>query len=685
MDKKYLILLPLVAAISACGGDNNSSSSAPTPTPKADNRITSEQFPGVSCEKVSVSTTSGNNLTAYIYTPTELSEDTKLPAIAQRDPYGRLLNLKCFGGAIPIDSATFVRAGYVYVIQENRGTNASEGLFKPFVDEAKDGAELIDWISKQEWSDGNVGMRGPSYSGINTWQAATEAPAALKAISTSVTPEDAHRDAAYNDGVFALNTTLSWFETSFVADNIIRKETAAGSSAEDIQAKVGARAAILSRLYSEHAQKLPVSSIDIFDGLDIDNFWNETIANPDYDPYWRRVDVGEKIDNIKVPALIHGAWYDVFANGTVELYKNMKSHAGSKEAQEGTKLLMSQYGHSMNQSTPSFGLPAYGYFRDFATVAAAAAAKDESALASFKPYDLDFFNFHLKGMENGFNSTPNVQLTVLVPPNAGETGSTFQVTGTEYPLPDTEYKSFYLQSSGDANDRAGSGALSESPSMANGNIPFVGSVAAGSAAADVFMYDPANPVPTTGGNLCCGNDQIRQLDSMAPQSGAVDQTAVEERADVLVYTTPALDDDMAVIGPVSVRLFAKTDGMDTDFTAKLVAVRPDGKTHNLIDGIVRAKLRSGSKNAPELVEPNRTYEYEIQLGNIATMFPKGHKIRLQVSSSNFPKYARNLNTGKSNLTTSETRVAKQVILHDAAHQSRLILPVVDSVSIPATN
>lgn len=163
---------------------------------------------------------------------------------------------------------------------------------------------------------------------------------------------------------------------------------------------------------------------------------------------------------------------------------------------------------------------------------------------------------------------------------------------------------------------------------------------------------------------------------------AVEQAEVEIRDDVLIYTSAPLTEDLVIIGPANVQLFAKSSAMDTDFMAKLVDVRPDGSSHNILDGAVRASLRNGSKTQPELIEANRTYEYSINLGHTGTVFPAGHRIRLQISSSNFPKFARNLNTGASNETTSDTQLAHQVILHDASHPSRLILPIVSGVDVP---
>jgi putative CocE/NonD family hydrolase len=209
-----------------------------------------------------------------------------------------------------------------------------------------------------------------------------------------------------------------------------------------------------------------------------------------------------------------------------------------------------------------------------------------------------------------------------------------------------------LRSNGNANTRDGDGILD--------------GVQSSSGTADTFLYDPLDPVPTVGGR-----------DSEA----ALDQSAVEQRKDVLVYTSSTLTESIAMIGKVSFSFWAQSDGTDTDFTAKLVDVHPDGIAHNVVDRIVRARYRNDGK-APELLTPNTPYQFTLDLGYTAAMLKPGHKLRLEVSSSNFPQYARNLNTGASNEDTSVTRVARNTILHDATHPSILTIPVVAGVTAP---
>jgi hypothetical protein len=222
-----------------------------------------------------------------------------------------------------------------------------------------------------------------------------------------------------------------------------------------------------------------------------------------------------------------------------------------------------------------------------------------------------------------------------------------------WPLERARPTSYFLHSSGKANTASGDGVLSIAPKQTE--------------AADSYIYDPANPVPTVGGPLCCDSEHL------AP--GPQDQQPVERRPDVLVYSTPPLDQDLEVTGPVTLDLYASSSAPDTDFTAKLVDVSPDGFARNLTEGILRARYRESTLAAVPIV-PNRVYEYKIDLWSTSNVFLKGHKIRVEVSSSNFPRFDRNLNTGKDASTDATIVKATNTILHDRQHPSALILPVV---------
>jgi hypothetical protein len=258
---------------------------------------------------------------------------------------------------------------------------------------------------------------------------------------------------------------------------------------------------------------------------------------------------------------------------------------------------------------------------------------------------LDWYDYLLQGKQNQYATDKPVKIFVM--------GENKWRQEDAWPLERAVATSYFLHSAGKANSTGGDGSLS--------------TIAARSEAADSFVYDPANPVPTVGGPLCCDRDHL------AP--GPRDQRQVESRPDVLVYSTPPLDSDLEVTGPVTLDLFAKSSAVDTDFTAKLVDLWPNGFAQNLTEGILRASYRESTSEAKPII-PGKVYEYKIDLWSTSNLFLKGHQIRLEVSSSNFPRFDRNLNTGKPASTSAIIVKATNTILHDPAHPSALLLPVV---------
>jgi putative CocE/NonD family hydrolase len=253
-----------------------------------------------------------------------------------------------------------------------------------------------------------------------------------------------------------------------------------------------------------------------------------------------------------------------------------------------------------------------------------------------------------------------VRLFVQVPPDSGTQAGGFWTTSDKaFPSAGAKNVRFNLRSGGHANTRFGDGVL-DSTKPSDGPD-------------DTFVYDPKEPVPTLGGGLCC-----LSLGFYFP-SGAQDQATQELRKDIVSYTSAPLAEDLPAMGHVAVKFWAKSSAPDTDFTAKLVDVYPNGFAHSLLDRIIRARFRQGSKSAPSLIEPGKAYEYEIDLGYNGTLLRKGHAIRLDLSSSNFPHLARNTNTGKDPATDTAVNVATQTILHDAQHPAYLELTVAPEI------
>jgi putative CocE/NonD family hydrolase len=356
-------------------------------------------------------------------------------------------------------------------------------------------------------------------------------------------------------------------------------------------------------------------------------YFLDWLDHPAYDSYWKQWAIDEQYASIQVPSLTVAAWYDIFQGGSLKNYMGLKAHAGNEAARNGQHLIVAIGGHS-------------GWSRTVGTVDFGPDAPfDENAVT------LDWYDYLFQGKQNEFASGKPVKIFVM--------GENKWRNEDSWPLERAKETRYLLHSTGKANTASGDGALSIA--------------AASKETADTYIYDPANPVPTIGGPLCC--DAIH----LAP--GPRDQKAVESRSDVLVYSTPALDQDLEVTGPIALDLFASSSAVDTDFTAKLVDVWPNGFEQNLTEGILRARYRESTSAATPLV-PGKVYHYTIDLWSTSNVFLKGHRMRVEVSSSNFPRFDRNLNTGKSAAADANFVKATNTVLHDINHPSALVLPVV---------
>jgi hypothetical protein len=259
---------------------------------------------------------------------------------------------------------------------------------------------------------------------------------------------------------------------------------------------------------------------------------------------------------------------------------------------------------------------------------------------------LDWYDYLFLGKQNEFANGKPVRIFVM--------GENKWRDEDSWPLERAKPTKYYLRSAGQANSSVGDGELSIA--------------APDKERIDQFVYDPANPVPTVGGPLCC--------DAAHLSPGPRDQKEVEARPDVLIYSTPPLESDTEVTGPVTLDLYASSSAVNTDFTAKLVDVWPNGLAQNVTEGILRASYRESTTAEPKPIVPGKVYEYKIDLWATSNVFLKGHRIRLEVSSSNFPRFDRNLNTGKPASSSSTFVKATNTVFHDSAHPSALVLPVV---------
>jgi hypothetical protein len=561
-------------------------------------------------------------LASEVYLPKDAHG--RLPVVLTRSPYNGT-------GAGPSEFLTRLAGrGYVVVDQDCRGTGRSHGLLRPFEQEQNDGYDAVEWAAAQPWSNGKVGLWGASYLGVTVMQAAATHPPHLVAAVAGVTASDYHDNWTFANGVFDL-----WFGQSWVAiwaDNDARRRQLLRSGLPWAQVQEQAR-----ETEAHYEKNLPewlkVTPLDNFSEFRATApFYYQWLAHPAYDRYWSAVDLERRYRDITVPILFIGGWYDIFSVGTMRNFLGLRSHGGSAIAREQTKLVMAPICHGNCNETLKF-------------------ETDIKSTLAMGPYWWDHW---LKDLDNGVTRDPAIKLFVMALPETGDKDAGFWTAANDYPLPNTKRARFYLESRGHANTRRGDGLLlSQRPTT---DEP------------DRFIYDPQKPVPTRGGNLCCG-------DLFKP--GIFDQSEVELRDDILVYTSEPLTTDLTIIGPVSVDFWAASSAPDTDFTAKLVAVRPDGLAYNVLDRVINARQRRGSKVAPAALVPGRTYRYRLYLGDTAVVLKTGFRIRLELSSSNFPHFARNPNTGQPAAIEREFRQATQTITHDAKHSSYLELPLVE--------
>jgi hypothetical protein len=357
-------------------------------------------------------------------------------------------------------------------------------------------------------------------------------------------------------------------------------------------------------------------------------YFAEHIAHADDGEYWYRANVNRHAESVSVPMLHVTSWYDIFGEGGRTAYQSISTKSKFEKARKGQRLLIGPWGHLLPYHVPSSrgtGDIDFG----------------PEALIDLNETLLRWFDYWLKDVDNGIIEEPPVTVFTL--------GENRWQNLSSWPPSNMRQVPYYLRSQGGANGLRGDGTLQTVPPDKEG--------------ADTFTYDPNDPVPSLGGN------------NLAIDMGIQDQRPVEERQDVLVYTSEPLERPLEITGPVTVALWASSSAVDTDFTAKLVDVRPDGYAQNLVDGIIRARYRE-SASAPRLIEGGRPYLFTIDLWATSNVFLPGHRIRIEISSSNFPRFDRNLNTGEAFGEATKGIPARQTIFHQQDMASHVLLPVI---------
>jgi len=360
-----------------------------------------------------------------------------------------------------------------------------------------------------------------------------------------------------------------------------------------------------------HYKQLPL--IDTVDKFPDVPHVKEWFRHPQYDDYWKAYGIKEKYGQIKAPAYFVTGWYDNLLNEGFRNFQGFRDQGGNAKVRQGTKILVGPWIHGGS----------LGY-------------------ADLNVMQLRWFDYWLKGIDNGIASEAPIKIYVM--------GADVWRSENEWPLARARVTNLYLGGQGKANSAAGDGMLStKAPS--------------GTSSVDKFVYDPQNPVYSLGG----------QISTVVP--GPRDRRSVQDRQDVLVYTSDSLKEDVEITGPISLKLYAASSVVDTDFTATLTDLSPNDKAIHICEGVLGVKYRESLEH-PTPIKPGQIYGLTVSLWETSNVFKKGHRLRLEVSSSNFPRFARNQNTGLPFGTSAKMVKAEQTIYHDADHPSHLILPVI---------
>ena len=557
----------------------------------------------------------------------------KLPVLLHRTPYDKLR------GRLPDQAMLFASRGYVVAVQDCRGRYKSEGIFTKYTGEGRDGFDTIEWLAVQPYSVGRVGMWGTSYGAHVQANAAKLKPPHLRTIVINMGGlYNGWDHKIRNHGAFELQQ-LTWAFGQLAAEST-------DPLVQQILQKENARDWLSALPFRRGLNPLSIAP-------NFEDYILEMMTHSDYDDYWKQLDTNwaEYYDQTADIPMIHiSGWYDSYCGGT---FKNYLGLARSRKSP--VALLVGPWTHGGNTRSAA-GDVEFG---------------PEAAISDFSgAFHLRWFDRFLKEGVNPVESEPPIRIFVMGTGDGHKDGNGRLYHGgywrnsTEWPIPGTRLTEYYFGSGG---------SLSRSKP-------------AGGRPSTTYTFDPRNPVPTIGG----------AFSSTSPvfESGAYDQRERKDfygskppylplraRPDVVVFQTEPLQEPVEVVGPVIVRLYASSTAPDTDFTVKLVDVYPPGKDFpsgfemNLTDGIIRARYRN-SPSRQELMKAGTVHEFTIEPFPTANHFKKGHRIRVDISSSNFPRFDVNPNTGEPLGLNRRWQPADNSIFHNPQHPSHIILPVV---------
>lgn len=541
----------------------------------------------------------GVRLASELFLP---DQEGPFPTVLIRTPYNKAQKVGL--------AQFFAERGYAVLIQDVRGRWLSEGKYRAWIDEKRDGLETLNWISNQSWCNDNIAVVGSSYLGFAGIILAPSQHPALKTIINVSGPGDLYY-TLFPGGAFHQMALLPW--TLFASDGKMRRPFSSWGVPID-------------QLYA-HRPLAEAPGLTGYQGY----FWNDVINHQSDNAHWKEAGMSHQHREINLPIFHITGWNDFICSASLKEYTGISQVLkGSKEGAF-QKLLVGPWHHDqLGTGQTASGDEEFGPL-----------AKMESA--HYYQLMAEWLDIYLKGEKSELKEEAPVKLFVM--------GKNKWVDASQYPPEDVHLEEWFISSNAGANSINGDGILTQSLPKKAGK--------------DDFVYDPDHPVPTYGGaNIHFFIDKL----------GVRDQSTIEEREDVLVYTSDFFSKEMTIIGPIQMQLYASTDGPDTDFTAKLVEVRPDGYARIIQEGIIRGRFRK-SFTSPELLEPEKVYEFKIDMGHTAISIPVGNRLRLEISSSNYPKYNLNPNTGEDVMRAVDFKKARQTIYFSEDYPSRIILPV----------
>jgi len=577
----------------------------------------------------------GVRLASRIYVPKNIAEPVS--TVFWRTPY----NFSELNESNPSRPSAYlkfaldaIRHGYAFIIQNERGKFFSEGEWEILGFPRTDGYDALTWIAEQPWSDGKVATLGCSSTA--EWQpslAAMNHPAHVAAVPMAYGAGVGRVGEFYEQGNFYRGGAIQQSMTTwmFTEQNTQRPTLPADLSREDrirIARYTDLAAGAPEPDWSEALWHLPMSEMYEYYGGPKGAFNDMALRGPD-DPAWYNGALYNDNDSYSVPTLWVSSWYDLATAPNLEIVEHIKASATERRIRESQYIIVAPTQHCAMYRLEN---PQIVGERDMGDVD----FQFDSILWRF----LDSF---VKGEKNGYaEDEPKVRYFAM--------GANEWRQDRAWP-PQGRKVAWYLSSESGANSLNGDGRLTtERPSVGRESDPII--------------YDPNNPVPSLGGNL------------WGSSAGSFDNRQVEMRDDVLVYTTPELDKDVDVTGKIEIVLYVSSDAPDTDFTVKLLDVYPDGRAMNIDETIQRVRYREGY-DKQVMMQDGEIYELHVSPMTTSNVFLAGHRLRIEVSSSNFPRFQRNLNTGGDNFTEAQSVIARNRVHHSAEHPSRIVLPVVD--------